>query len=133
MTWIELLLLLASVVLTIIEAVFGFRYVMRHPQGGAGFLFRSGIAILIYGASAMLPVVIVILTLPAGGRSETEALWITLGILAWVLLCALWLARCAPHLGAVTIPRWVVRHWSWPDWILISLLATAIIGLIYQT
>jgi hypothetical protein len=129
---LEMLMLLASVILTITEAVAGFRHVMRHPKGGAGFLFRSGLAILIYGATAMLPVVIVILTLPPGGRSEIEALWITFGILAWILLCALWLARLAPHLGDVTIPRWIARHWSWPDWILITLLATAVIGLIYQ-
>ena len=133
MTPVEMLMLLASVVLTIVEAVVGFRYVMRHPKGGAGFLFRSGLAILLYAMTCMLPIVLVILTLPPGGRSEIEALWITLGILAWILLNALWLARLVPHLGDVTVPGWIARHWSWPDAGLILLLLSAVAGLIYAT
>lgn len=129
---LDMLMLLASVVLTIAEVVVGFRYVMKHPKGGAGFLLRSGIAILIYAATCMMPVAIVILTLPPGGRSEAEALWMTLGILCWILLCALWLARFAPHLGDVAIPGWIARHWSWPDAILIGLLMLAVVGLINQ-
>ncbi len=124
-------MLLGSMVLTIIATFFTFRYVMRHPKGGAGFLLRSGIAILLYAITSVLPVVIVILTLPPGGRSEIEALWITLGILAWIMLSALWLARMAPHLGDVTIPGWIARRWSLPDAILIGALLLAVVGLIF--
>ncbi len=129
----NVLMLLVSAVFTVIELVVTIRYLMRHPKGGAGFLLRSGLAMLVYAVTAMLPVVIVIMTLPPGGRSETEALLITLGILAWIMLVALWLARMAPLLGDVAIPGWIARSWSWPDAILIGVLLLAVVGLIYQT